>query len=270
MSNIPPMKKNELSELFKLASLDKKKKLNEKLKIERQAKAFEEWLYSGEKKKKEIVHEYVEEIVESEPVEELIEEVAKVEPRKDLIEQSLGLLATPPDVKQGNDPLTPTNQNFATLDDLQNHYKLFLNRIQQQLSTLGGGGAVRIQDMDDVDLSTAKVNDKFLKYNSTSDKWEGADASGGSSLTTEQVQDIVGGMVSSNSETNISVTYDDTNGKLDFASTNTQLSTEQVQDIVGGMFTGNTETNITATYQDSDGTIDLVVSGGSGLSNIVC
>ena len=228
MSNIPPMKKNELSELFKLASLDKKKKLNEKLKIERQAKAFEEWLYSGEKKKKEIVHEYVEEIVESEPVEELIEEVAKVEPRKDLIEQSLGLLATPPDVKQGNDPLTPTNQNFATLDDLQNNYKLFLNRIQQQLSTLGGGGAVRIQDMDDVDLSTAKVNDKFLKYNSTYDKWEGADASGGSSLTTEQVQDIV-----------------------------------------GGMFTGNTETNITATYQDSDGTIDLVVSGGSGLSNIV-
>ena len=40
-------------------------------------------------------------------------------------------------------------------------------------------------------------------------------------LTTEEVQDIVGGMVSSNTETNISVTYDDTNGKLDFASTDT-------------------------------------------------
>ena len=37
--------------------------------------------------------------------------------------------------------------------------------------------------MDDVDLSTAKVNDKFLKYNSTSGKWEGADASGGGILS---------------------------------------------------------------------------------------
>ena len=77
-------------------------------------------------------------------------------------------------------------------------------------------------------------------------------------LTTEEVQDIVGGMVSSNTETNIAVTYDDTNGKLDFVSTDTQLTTEQVQDIVGAMFSSNTETNITATYEDSDGTIDLV------------
>ncbi len=38
---------------------------------------------------------------------------------------------------------------------------------------------------------------------------------------TEAIQDVVGGMVSSNTETNIAVTYDDTNGKLDFASTDT-------------------------------------------------
>ena len=40
-------------------------------------------------------------------------------------------------------------------------------------------------------------------------------------LSTEEVQDIVGGMVSSNTETNIAVTYDDTNGKLNFVSTDT-------------------------------------------------
>ena len=38
---------------------------------------------------------------------------------------------------------------------------------------------------------------------------------------TEAIQDVVGGMVSSNTETNIDVTYDDTNGKLDFVSTDT-------------------------------------------------
>lgn len=35
-------------------------------------------------------------------------------------------------------------------------------------------------------------------------------------LSNEQVQDIVGGMVSGNTEAGITVTYDDTNGKLDF------------------------------------------------------
>ena len=77
--------------------------------------------------------------------------------------------------------------------------------------------------------------------------------------TDEEIQDIIGAMVSGNTETNISVTYDDAGGKLNFVSD--QLTTEQVQDIVGAMFSGNTETNITATYEDSDGTIDLVVGG---------
>ena len=82
--------------------------------------------------------------------------------------------------------------------------------------------------------------------------------------TDEQIQDIVGAMFSGNTETNISATYQDSDGTIDLVSTdtNTQLTTEEVQDIVGGMFSGNTETNITATYQDSDGTIDLEVAGG--------
>ena len=116
-------------------------------------------------------------------------------------------------------------------------------------------------------------------------------------LTNEQVQDIVGAMVSSNTETGISVTYQDGDGTLDFVvasqtdenftttlknkldgiaasatnvTNNNQLTNgagyitatltnEQVQDIVGGMVSGNTETGITVTYQDGDGTLDFVV-----------
>jgi len=46
-----------------------------------------------------------------------------------------------------------------------------------------------------------------------------ADASQGDvtiSINNEDVQDLVGAMVSGNTETNITVTYDDTNGKLNF------------------------------------------------------
>ena len=78
-------------------------------------------------------------------------------------------------------------------------------------------------------------------------------------LDTEQVQDIVGAMFSGNTETNISVTYHDSDGTIDLVSTDTQLTTEAVQDIVGAMFSSNTETRISATYEDGDGTIDLVV-----------
>jgi hypothetical protein len=96
--------------------------------------------------------------------------------QKDLKE---GLLNEPPNIKN-SDPLTPLDKNFATLDDLQNHYRLFINRIQQQLSTLGGGGETRLEFLDDVDRNSAKVNGRFLKYDSTSDKWIGAAGGGGS------------------------------------------------------------------------------------------
>ena len=64
-----------------------------------------------------------------------------------LLQKSLGLLAEP--IKTNNsDPITPLNQNFATLDDLQKHYKIFIDRIQQQLSTLGGGGETNLTYMN--------------------------------------------------------------------------------------------------------------------------
>ena len=106
---------------------------------------------------------------------------------------------------------------------------------------------------------------------------------------TEVVQDTVGAMVGSNTETGISVTYEDGDGTLDFvvgtlnqdttgnAATATALETartihgvsfdgtgnidltEVVQDTVGAMFSSNTETGITVGYEDGDGTIDLAV-----------
>jgi len=124
---------------------------------------------------------------------EVISEIKKLEDKIEIIKEAYeenilneGLLNEPPST-DNEDPLTPLDKNYATIDDLNQHYQLFLNRVQQQLSTLGGGGAVNIRDLDDVDLSTAEVNDKYLKYDSSSSKWVGADASGGSGITTEFV-----------------------------------------------------------------------------------
>jgi len=49
-------------------------------------------------------------------------------------------------------------------------------------------------------------------------------SSSGATLTTEEVQDIVGAMVDGGTETNIAVTYDDAGGKLNFVSTDTNTT----------------------------------------------
>jgi prefoldin subunit 5 len=93
-----------------------------------------------------------------------------------------GLLDEPPEVKN-SDPLTPLDQNFVTLTQLQEHYRLFINRIQQQLASIGGGGETRLEFLDDVDRDSAKVNGRFLKYDAASGKWIGALGGGGGSQT---------------------------------------------------------------------------------------
>jgi len=65
-----------------------------------------------------------------------------------------GLLNEPPTYEQSvggkPDPLTPIDKKFATVEDLSKHYTTFVNRVQQQLATFGGGGAVELQYLDDI------------------------------------------------------------------------------------------------------------------------
>ena len=84
------------------------------------------------------------------------------------------LLTQPPSI-DNEDSLTPLNQNFATFEDLSSHYRLFINRIQQQLATIGGGGETRLKYLDDiVGIATnpSVYDGKFLKYDHSSGKFE--------------------------------------------------------------------------------------------------
>ena len=125
---------------------------------------------------------------------ELRKEVKEIESLKTIVEelktkQSLlneNVIDAPPSEKN-SDPLTPLDQNFVTLDELQDHYRLFVNRIQQQLSSLGGGGEVRVLRMDDVD--TTDLGDaKVLSYDASTEKLKFVDQSGGSGVSTANVR----------------------------------------------------------------------------------
>ena len=80
---------------------------------------------------------------------------------------------TPENIGSGKDPLTPLDQKFATLDDLSNHYRLFINRVTTQLATMGGGGAGFIKDLDDVSFDQTEGNNKLLIYDQANSKWVG-------------------------------------------------------------------------------------------------
>jgi hypothetical protein len=223
---------NELSELFKLVAQEKKQKKEEfeslvgdlrldsvfeevsilktKSKIknkkgDKALKVFEDLLSSKEMEPN--IQEEIEEIFEV--VEELQEELE--EPKNELIEMSLGLLSEPSDVKVQKDPLTPLDQKFATLDDLQKHYSTFLSRIQQQLSTLGGGGETRLRYLDDVvgiATNSGAYNNKFLQWNSTTNKAEFVDPNDVGGTTIVNISGTTNYYQASNADDYIGVSAD--------------------------------------------------------------
>lgn len=79
------------------------------------------------------------------------------------------------------------------------------------IDTVASNGAVTISVKDATSTQKGVASFSITDFSTSS---------GAVSLNHEAVQDIVGGMVTSNTETGISVTYDDTNGKLDFAVNN--------------------------------------------------
>ena len=86
-----------------------------------------------------------------------------------------GLLNEPPDEKQsvgsGDDPLAPLDKQFPNLKALADHYRLFINRTQQQLAVVGGGGAGFMKDLADVTFTESTGTNKLLIYNG--DGWVG-------------------------------------------------------------------------------------------------
>jgi hypothetical protein len=193
-------------EVANLKKETKKKKVQE----EKTVKAFEKWLYCETTKEQEqIIEDVIEESLDE--VLEVLEDHKEELEEPTLIEKSLGLLAEPSDVKVQQDPLTPLDQKFATLDDLQKHYSTFLSRIQQQLSTIGGGGETQLKYLDDiVGIATnpSVYDQKFLQYNHSIKKFEFVDPNDVGGTTIVNISGITTYYQASNVDDYIGVSAD--------------------------------------------------------------
>ena len=134
---------------------------------------------------------------------QIVEELkGKQEVLKEELNEQGTLLADPPDVKN-SDPLTPIDQNFITVDQLQKHYKLFVERVQYQLASIGGGGAGFIRDLDDVTFDSSLGVNQVLVYDDSSQKWVGI-------ASTSLINVVTGDLdVSGNISCAGTITYDD-------------------------------------------------------------
>jgi len=161
---------------------DKKKKKKE----EKQIKALESWLFTEtqlQEKTEEVSKSPIvgvdeteyekwiedewdeEEEVTSEIVEETEEEEVE-----DTVDHALKILET---IKSKEE----VRENLEDPEILK--IRRELEYLKNLVNAQGGGGEVRLEFLDDVDRDTAKVDGKFLKYQASTGKFIGADASGG-------------------------------------------------------------------------------------------
>ena len=133
-----------------------------------------------------------------------------------LIENTLSI---PPD-EDNSDPLTPLDQKFVTYEKLQENYRLFVNRVQQQLASFGGGG-----------IGDAPYDGQaYVRKNY---KWVLSSAAGGGGGAGLWQSDSVG----INTTSNIGVGADAVAGKRLYVSGDAE-------------FTGNVSVGGTLTYED--------------------
>ena len=113
-----------------------------------------------------------EEIVTSEdlekPEEEVVEETVE---ENDTISRAIKFIDT-----QLKEELKDIEPNDPTVDNIKSEVKELRNILYKVLAHGPGSGEVNLLKLDDVDEDTAKVDGKFLKYDSSSGKFIGADA----------------------------------------------------------------------------------------------
>ena len=139
-----------------------------------------------------------------------IEDVLSKFSEKALLTEDTPITPGSPDTKT-KDPLTSLDQNYVTLKQLQDHYRLFINRIQVQLSSIGGGGAGFIKDLADVSFDESTGTNQLLIYNGT--EWVGiaSTAISGSGSASELAEDATGVNLTLTGNLSVggTVTYDD-------------------------------------------------------------
>lgn len=99
------------------------------------------------------------------------EEQQEIVKEEDTVEAVADTISKQEKDKEKSVKETPTSKRIKLLEEK-------VSKLIKDMSNVGGGGEVNLNKLDDVDISGI-ANDKILKYNSSTNKWEMADDGGG-------------------------------------------------------------------------------------------
>ena len=153
---------------------------------------------------------------------------------------------------------------------------MFINRIQQQLASIGGGGETRLEFLDDVDRTSAKTDGYVLSYQASTGKFIGVPMSGGGGGSGISTYADVAGIATYATSAGVSTyasiagiaTYSSTSGIATYATTAGVATYSSVSGIstysgIAGIATYATTAGI-ATYASNAGV--ATYSGIAGVS----
>jgi len=156
-----------LDNLFSSMEAESRKIEEEKKQLKKDVEAFKNILFNEEpKKEKKLEKPKIEPKVEKE-----VEEIATEEVEDSIVDNAVKIL----------DVISEEVETIKTEPDFEKLRKE-IEVLKQVVYEQGGGGEVRLEFLDDVDRDSVKVDGKFLKYQSSTGKFIGADASGGGAV----------------------------------------------------------------------------------------
>ena len=161
-------------------------------------------------------------------------------------------------------------ESIDSLDKLKAEFLSFRDTVTLQMGSIGGGGEVRLEFLDDVQRSTALVDGKFLKYSSSDGKFIGADAGS----TTSEFTGVTAGTVTASKGVLVDSNKDITGfrnvtieGNLTVEGTTTTIDSTTIEIQNSFKFEGATadahETNLTTIDPTADRTISLPNATGT-------
>lgn len=138
---------------------------------------------------------------------------------------------------------------------MANYFPVIGNSTTKRLEELKSGDSLNLTDSGIFDGTSTGSIGSVLKSTGTGVAW-------GSLTTVTEIQNVVGSMVSGNTETNILVTYDNTNGKLNFNTTSQYVLTPASTLTLGGVKVDGTTIVIS-----NEGVISATSTGSIGALN---
>jgi hypothetical protein len=152
-------------------------------------------------------------------------------------------------------------ESIDSLDKLKTEFLNFKDIVARQMGTIGGGGEVRLEFLDDVQKSTAVVDGKFLKYSSSAGKFIGADASDDSTtgVTAGTISASKAVIVDSNKDItgfrNVTIT-----GDLTVEGSTTTIDSTTINVQTQFVFEGATDDAYETTFNVVDPTADRTIT----------